>query len=500
MSIKKIAILIFFAGTAFWMFFLQNLPFTFGDDLNVIFFANHKTWHDLILAFINPVSPALYVHGMASLESTRAFEPLLFRGIYSIFGYAPNAFWIVKAASMGLVSALMYLLIRQTTDRNLISILGAIFFLVASPLYRGIAWIADLEILAQLGTIFAVYCFLQIYSRKTKHKIAFLVLMVLSYWIGMKVKETGRLFPFFTLGFITLDQNFKIWEWLKQNLALTLILVVLLFTVIPFAHTSASVLDERAQQATRHFNLSNLKLILWSNPMSSHTPADLAHTFQWPLFILAAILTLWIVFKRNPAITYFLVWFGLALAGTCMGFHLEDNERYITVVLVPATVLVFSVFGLALNQLGSITSKILYGVLTVLTLIPIQYNFDHDIFMRNFYDGINIADWKASGLILKDRYGIDPAWPALDKFYRNPNGEFHEIRIKEWDSSIPADPASVKKVADKWKTAYVLSFKDKLFPTALAVSDTGNNSLYTKLLSKIKKKTVKKFYIYKIAA
>ena len=41
-------------GFLFAFFLLQNLPFTFGDDLNVIFAARQNDWPALVKAVLNP--------------------------------------------------------------------------------------------------------------------------------------------------------------------------------------------------------------------------------------------------------------------------------------------------------------------------------------------------------------------------------------------------------------------------------------------------------------
>ena len=78
--------------------------------------------------------------------------------------------------------------------------------------------------------------------------------------------------------------------------------------------------------------------------------------------------------------------------------------------------------------------------------------------MRNFYSGTNLVDWKGSRIILKDRYGVRPTWENLHAFSKGTppyrHREFKEIRVKEWDDSIPADETTVKKIAAKWGAAF----------------------------------------------
>ncbi|MBI4398479.1 MAG: hypothetical protein HY586_05085 [Candidatus Omnitrophica bacterium] len=528
---KWICAAIFFAGMGFWFFLVQNLPFTFGDDLNVIFFARNHSWRNLILSFLNPLTPALYVHGAASLESTRALEPLLFRTLFALFGYDPNPFWLVKCVSVAGVASSIFFLVWRATRKTFVSLLAAIFFLLASPMYRGIAWIADLEILAQLGNILAAAFFLELYisgpagktgESRARTFLSFL-LMTASYWIGLKSKETGRVFPFIALAFIALDQNFHIFKWLKErktNWFLVLIPALLLLTIIPLSAPDESLLDQKTREATGGFHISNIPLALWANPTSEKFPADLLHTFGWPLVLLiiflAAGIKLHFFLRRNPPIErnavsyilYFFIWTGLALGGTCMGFRLADNERYLTVLIVPAVLLAFSCLGLAVNILDPRIwlRRIISAFIVVCTAIPIVENLGHIIFMRNVYSAADIADWKATEKIFEDRFGYPASPEGLDAYYRGTapysKEEFHASRIKEWDTNTDSSAGAVKRAAQKWNGAYVLSFKENVYAgdetiSLLLASDTHNQSFYAKILPRIKKKTLRKFYLYK---
>lgn len=518
MSLRQTACLLFFLGLGFWMFLLQNLPFTFGDDLNVIHFANEHSWKELLLAFLSPLTPAFYVHGSASLASTRAFEPILFKSLFAIAGFSPNVFSLMKVLATSLTSLVIFLLIHKATGKKLISFLGALFFLTASPIYRGVAWIADLEMLAELGNVLCALCFLKLYLDNEKLKrptqILLFLLLILCYWIGMKSKETGRLIPWVSLAFILAHQNVRIFSWLKSHKLLTGTLLLLAATLIPWIPRRISVIDDQARHAISHFQPENLKYVLWANPGNEHVPSDLVHAFGWILSGLFLAACFWIIIKykqwqsaQRPYLLYFLIWTLAALAGTCLGFRLIQNERYLTVVLVPATCLVFSVLGISLETLRPFLARCAYIAITLISIAAVQYNFDHVLFLRNFYDGINIADWKASERIYEDRFGREPGWKELLDFYRGfapyREGEFYETRIKEWDSSTASDITSLRNIAKKWGQAYVISFKSDLYPgedgvLQLASLDTSNGSLYTTLLSKIKKKTVRPFYLYKI--
>jgi len=535
MKNKLFPILTFFFGFCFWFFLLEKLPFTFGDDLNVLQFAQESNWAELFKAFLNPLTPAFYVHGMESLSNTRALEPIVFKFLYNISGYSPTIFELVKVLSIAISGTFLFLIIQKSDDKNSLNLprfiifLGAVLFLTSAPLYRGISWIADLDILAQLGTIGASYFFLSLYlspknefyylpKKIIKFNWSQLILMVVFYWIGMKTKETGRIFPLIALLFILVDQNKNIFSWLrtsKSNFLLGVTLALLLFTIIPMGGSEATVLDSRSAEVTSSFNLNNVITVLWSNPASDHIPSDLATTFYWGLFFLIPLLVLFLIihlFKGTISksnirlLLYSFIWSGAAVASTCLGVHLEENERYLSIVLIPAVLFSFLTISITSKLISTRLRKYFLLIVIVLTAIPIQRNIDHIVFIKKLYDNRNIADWKGTQVIFEDKYNETPSWENLHSFYRGKTPYsrelFHKARIKEWDTSISSSINTMNKLAKEYGQAYAISFKPNWHQgestiKRIASLDTTTGSLYTTLMPKIKKKSLQQFYVYK---
>ena len=138
--------LVFLIGVLFAFFLLQDLPFTFGDDLNVIHTARESSWGVLLRAVLNPFTPAWYVHGEECLLTTRAFETFLFKAVFQGFGYSPNAFQAVKVLGFAGCGLLISLLVLWGTENRVVALAAAIFFYLLPPVYRSLSWIADLEI------------------------------------------------------------------------------------------------------------------------------------------------------------------------------------------------------------------------------------------------------------------------------------------------------------------------------------------------------------------
>ncbi len=530
MKTRTHAAIIFSIGFSLWFFLIQNLPFTLGDDLNVISFSIQKNWATLIKAFLNPLTPALYVHGEISLETTRTLQPILFKLCHQIFGYSAPAFDMIKIIGMALTGTFVFLWIQKLNKNTFISYLGTLIFLTAAPLYRGVNWIADLDILAQWGTIAASYLFISYYISSTENSnrnkqstsrfIYTLLGIICFYWIGMKLKETGRLFPLIALCFILVDQNVRLFSWFKsskKNLALFSAVSLLIFTVIPVS-TQHTVIDERASSVTSAFQINNIPYALWNNPLSNHIPSDLASMLFWGLFLLTPILFLFIFIQwlrkklaRNhfQLILFTLIWSSAALCALCLGFHLTENERYLSTLIVPFILFLFLLISSTSSFLSKKAKTLFLLTIFILSVIPIQRNIDSIVFIKKLYDNRNIADWKGTQIIFEDLYNKEATAENLVDFYQgNPPYSkklFHESRVKQWDSSVASDINTVRKIAKDWGSAFVISFDKNLYTnendvTLIKESDTRIGSLYTTLMPLIKKKSLQKFYVYRITS
>ena len=208
-------------GFAFGMLLLQNLPFTFGDDLNNIHFAKHTSWSVLLREVVNPFTPAWYVHGGKSLLATRAFEILLFKILVTLFGYAPNAFWSLKAIGYAGSGAVICLLLTFFTRNLWIGFAGSIFFFVFPPVYETVSWISDSEILAELCVLVTFFMYMYLYTDQKKRsaiEILPLILVLIGVsWLGMKLRETARMVPFVLAAFLIVHQNTSILSWVRES-------------------------------------------------------------------------------------------------------------------------------------------------------------------------------------------------------------------------------------------------------------------------------------------
>lgn len=506
-------------GILFSTVLLQNLPFTFGDDLNVIHTARTTSWIQLLRAVLNPITPAWYVHGAECLLTTRAFETLLFKLIFELFGYEPNAFLALKILSYTGSGILIFLFVVIFTQRPGVALGASFFFYLLPPIYRSVSWITDLELTAQMFLLLCFFVFFRTYhARETESPQRIflrLFLLVASAWLGMKLKETVRIIPFVLLGFMVLHQRSRFLGWFSslKNRALFASACFLLIPVIPWRLSPEVALDSRSHTAIFHLNLPNVFQTL--SPLVE---------LLLPLFALVMILLIVTRLQKpaqakifpqqmpSGAFLFLTLWILPCLLGFALNFNVENNARYLTTPLIPLTILIFSLLGSSARHLKGWRQHIFNTVFVVLLVIALQRNLDEVVFLRNYFGGVDIADYALTKKIYEDRFGSESAtWQDLDDFWRGRKSpdrkEFREIRIKEWDRNMSeaVRPENLAALASKWGAAYVLSFNDSLYTDTPEVqqifrSTTANQSLYATLLPKIKKKTHRAIYLYKYTA
>jgi len=499
------------------MLFLQNLPFTFGDDINNVHFVKTISWTPILRGVLNPFTPAWYVHGMDSLLTTRPFLTFLLKSLYELFGYNPNAFWCLKAASYAGVSALICLFLILFTQQKWLGILGSVFFCLLPPVYRSISWISDSEIIAEFFLVISFFVFLRLYTaegrQKLSHSLLPVLVLIASAWLGMRLRETARMIPFVLTGFLLLHQNISLPQWLGQgskNKLLFAVSLLLFFLVIPWDPAAGAQFDARSHLAIFNLRFDHLPQTLW--PLFQTIGALLLLPIAMIIFILwrsgaKGDKTFWR--KSSVPLFFFTIWSLFPLASFLLNFKVADNNRYLTTPLIPLILLTFTFFGNLSLEFNEKLRKYLRVGFLVVVLVSSQRNLDEIVFIRHFYGGIDIADYLLTKKAYEDRFNDpDASWEELDDFYAGrglaSKPEFQVAKIKEWDPNMREEvkPENLAKLASKHGVVYVLSLTDGLFQNEPRVKQlwkttTANGSFYSWIMPKIKKKTNRACYLYK---
>lgn len=509
---------IFFFGALAAAFLVQNLPFKFGDEMNIIYRVRHASWAMVLQALGNPFASAWYIHGGESLFVSRIFQAFLFKALFTLFGYSPNAFWSLNVLSFAACGTLIFLFLFFLTKNQWLGASGSLFFYLLPPVFRCISWVADPEITAQAFVLVSFLVFLRLYTApqdRGKSNVSAFLLLVVSSWLGMRLKETARIIPIVFVGFLLLHQNRNLLGWLRENKRNQMIAGISLFlltTVIPWKTPEGLRLDPLSHTAIFRLDPTNFIMIL-----SQLGPILL------PVLL---SLTVGMALGRTkpscpPAPLLFLaIWIGLCLLGYSMNFQLEGNIRYLTTAMVPLTLFFFTLLAKLLERVASFRPRWGKPIAACLIGFPLffQTNFDKKelhinfkideiLFIRNFHIGTDIAEYFLILKVYEDRFGKgNPSWQELDDFYRGKppaeKGEFTAIRVKHWDPHEDPSPANLRKIAEKWGAAYVLSFEGGRYSDEPRVKQIGqittaNQSLYSLILGKVKKKTHRAAYLYK---
>lgn len=516
---------VFALGFAFAMFLLQNLPFTFGDDLNNINLVRNTSWAELLRALADPFTPAWYVHGIESLLTTRAFFSVLFKLLYDLFGYNVNAFHTLNASGFGGTGALIFLFVAVVSQKKWVGWTASLFFFTLSPVYRSVSWFSDIGILAEMLIALSFFLFLSTYfcEKKTelKQSLKPFLFLVISAYLGMKLRETARMIPFILTGFIILHQNRNLFKWLAanaRNKMLFLASLILFLPVIPWIHPPGGEFDARSHTAIFQIDYRNFFYIL----------APLFKIVFWILIFLGGILLILRLSKGSvkkekivnqppwSIFVFFILWAGFSTLAFALNFKVQDNLRYLMTPLIPITLLIFGFYGRVYSVFQKPTLRIVINSLfLVMVILSAGENWQGIKFARNYLGGVEIADFKLTQKLIQDYYqGPEVSWQELDDFFRGAGRtkpESREIKIKAWDDSAKEklNPEYLQKVASKWGAAYVLVFENlpdsakSLLEdpnlTLIHESTTSNGSLYSQVFRK-KKKANRPIYLYKYSA
>ena len=518
------AFFVFAIGFLFSFLLLQNLPFTFGDDLDIIETGNQTSWLFLLKQTFNPTTPVWFaLRGDINRTSTRVFQTLLFKFLHQFFGLNPNAFWTLQALGFAGVGTLVFFLLFRSTQNKALSISGAFFFFLLPPVYKSISWMSDPELVAEFFMMAAFYIFLLLYPSKRNDSpfvLSRLILLIGTTWLGMKVKETARIAPFVILTFLLVHQNRNFLRWFRENWQHKLLVLsqfALLVTIVPWRRPENLKFDPSLTPRGLHLNPSTLS-VLFGNLEKLFLP------------VLISLAVCFLIARRrssestekspNPVLLFFGIWASICLAGSMLGFDLKGQIRYLTTVLIPLTLFTFALFRRLVTTLQSFYPR--WGKYCVLSLFAfpvifqiafaegrmrIRSKMDEILFMRNYFSGTDIADYLLTKKMVEDRFGAPHAtWDALAQFYhgRLPYRpvEFGEIRIKAWDPDQDVRLGRLKRTWKEWGAVYVLSFDNKMDALSPEVQliwkgTTDNRSLYSFFISQIKKKAYRKIFLYK---
>jgi len=522
---SRLGFLIFFLFFSFSFLLLQNLPFTFGDDLNIVYIAKITDWSKLIGEFVHPFTQALYVHGLSCQLSTRVFQTLIFKLSYLLGGYQVNFFWLHKALAYGFCCSGVFAIVSHFSKKIYPGAFAAMFIGFCTPVILSMAWLADTEVVAQAFLIMSLYIFIRLADPAFNgSKIKTAVLLVgyfLAAWAAMKLKETARIIPLITLGYLILTWKGDRGPGKALRSVLLILSGILFLSIIPGFREAQVVIDTKSHGVLQNLSVKGLMTVA-------------ARLFDY-FFIPSAVLIFYAILgfftrfnfpkpaavtgKESPLWIVLALWTLFSLAGFTLGFDIESNPRYMTTPMIPLGIVMFILLGRAFERVVEANGRILTRIFSVFFLIAclfqgfpgskngfFVFKLDEVLYARNFWGGTDIAIFKMASRVYSDYYGrSEPTWQDLHHFFHHEKNRFSGMQLKEWDINQKFDNKQLSESFTEWGALYVYSFSPDLetrysWLNKIYEDTTDNNSFYSGIIKKIKKKAVRRFYLYKAAA
>lgn len=196
-----------FLGSFLWMRFLtQGLPLTFGDDMMQIITAAEVSWGELLTKWLFPWSPAWFIHSVDAYLTTRIFETVILKIIYSFAGFEAGLYHAVKDICFAGVSWGIFAFTCRISGKIWPGLAAAWLFISSPFVYISASWIADFEMINQFLLITALLIFVKSYSPQFSWK-GFVLALFLA-WCAFKTRESSKLFPFILSGFLAWEVIF----------------------------------------------------------------------------------------------------------------------------------------------------------------------------------------------------------------------------------------------------------------------------------------------------
>ncbi len=146
--------------TAYYVFFVWNVPFNSEEVGDNILGAIETPWHTHIARVLNPRTEKLAVMGGRDLLPVRVTQPMLFKLFYDMFGESLDMpIMLYRILLAPLLGVLMFLFLRRMTKNLTLSFLGSVFLLTSVPFGMAIAEIREHEPISQVFLLLYVLGF-----------------------------------------------------------------------------------------------------------------------------------------------------------------------------------------------------------------------------------------------------------------------------------------------------------------------------------------------------
>jgi len=445
-----------------YTFLTQNLPFTIGDDLNVMQMTISASWPEIFKESLNPISPAWHVNDIESVLSTRSFNTLILKGLYEIDGLNWEIFHFAKSLFLAFCAVAFFLLVFEVTRDSLTALLTSLMIVLSPPVYESVSWIVGFEVVCELFILLSFYFFFILYgSGHKKGRFSYTLISILflwSSWWALENKETAKMIPIVLCGFLALRYHFGIFKWLAEQAhhkwLLFLAFAPVLFMIprsIPeydkeVYHKTELALDfEYWKQFLNRFQDGQLGSKL--HGVIAHPMFTLSLLISVVFFVLLVLLLAKFMknggarstgprLKRKTMVLFALPW--LALSALPLLLNLEIQRRYFMIQIIPFSFLAALFFSLRLG--GGLFRKAFFSALLILFCGSwCLAGFGGLVYLRRNMNQKDVAGYEIARTLYRDVVKPDREVTMFDvmKLYASDEilerGMYNAMKVSDWD-------------------------------------------------------------------
>ncbi len=343
----------------------------------------------------------------------RPLQVLCFKMIYTFFGYDPGPYYAFKCFLFALVTCGICVFCLGLGFGRAVGFTSAAIFALSSPVFSSTLWVSDFELLAQLFILSAFSCFLFLENHRCfeENRVKFYLLQgftLLFAILGHAAKGSAKIVPFVVLGFLLVYNR----RHVKRHLLLVILILLTIVPLVqllddpipPFAPFSE---DQSNGWMWRPANLTTLHILIFGDVNILSGSDDFAYSLLgafspvllWSLVVAAAFL---FYIRRWPSaqstqirrsIVFCSIWLAVVIVSLSAFPRLpyEFMSRYVTVVLVPASVLTAIILVHAVALTPERVRRYAGGLLLLVILGHSIINFGHVRHTREYLGQIMIS-------------------------------------------------------------------------------------------------------------
>ena len=380
----------------------------FDNDYDWIATAAGSSWTRILSEIFRPIPEGWgFQH--------RPVQVLCFKGLHGLFGTNPLPYYAFKGLLFAAAVAGIAAFCRIGGFSNQAAFTAATVFGLSSPAFASVLWVSDFELLAQLFTLCAFTLVLiarrsGYYDQDRLRSLLYQAALLLTVILAHKSKGSAKLIPAILFAYLLITNR----QALKRHL---LVLSLMVLTVVPVHRLLADPVppfvpwaaDQSQGWMWKPASWETLSILVFGNVHLIHgiSEGGAAHSLLGalsPVLLWCGILAGGLLLSRRRVVcgishreraTVPLV--GIWFTATVVSFSAfprlpaEFMARYVTVALVPASILLGVLFA---RSAMALPNRLRSAAVPVLAAVVIGHGltgFDQARYTRDFIGQIIVA-------------------------------------------------------------------------------------------------------------